>query len=96
MAGISMAAMNRHADNVSAHRFTSDPALISFRILILVSLEVSPHVAARLRNSKTLVVLLRHKHRTNAALMRVDDSRPPTDEYKNGMNAPRSVMKAAG
>jgi hypothetical protein len=69
MAGISMAAMHTHADNVNAHRFTSDLTPISFRILILVSL---------------------------AALMRVDDSRPPTDEYKNGMNAARSVMKAAG
>ena len=91
-----MAAMHTHADTVNAHRFASDPAPISFRILIVVSLQVSPDVTARLPNAKTPVVLSRHKNQTNAALMRVDDSRPPTDEYKNGMNAARSVMKATG
>jgi len=50
----------------------------------------------RLPNGKTPVVLSRHKKQKNAALMRVDDSRLPTDENKNGMNAARSGMKAAG
>lgn len=88
--------MHTHVDNASAHRFTSDLKSIGFRTFILVSLEMSPHVAARLLNAKTLVALSRHQKQTNAALMRVDDSRPPTNEKKNGMNAARSVMKAAG
>jgi hypothetical protein len=91
-----MAAMHTSAGNVNAHPFTSDLTLISFRILILVSLQSESAHGSAPAIAKTPVVLSRHDHQTNAALMRVDDSRPSTDEYENGMNAARSVMKAAG
>jgi hypothetical protein len=42
------------------------------------------------------VVLSRHTIANERRSDAVDDSRPPTDEYENGMKAPGSVMKAAG
>ena len=42
------------------------------------------------------VVLSRHTITNERRSDAVDDSRPPTDEYENGMKAAGSVMKAAG
>jgi hypothetical protein len=47
-------------------------------------------------SAKTSVVLSRHKITNERRSVPVDDSRPPTDENKNGMNAAGGVMKAAG
>jgi hypothetical protein len=44
----------------------------------------------------TSVVLSRHKITNERRSVAPDDSRLPTDENKNGMNAAGSVMKAAG
>jgi hypothetical protein len=42
------------------------------------------------------VVLSRHTITNERRSDAVDDSRPPTHEYENGMKAAGSVMKAAG
>jgi hypothetical protein len=53
-------------------------------------------VAACLQVRRFPVVLSRHTIANERRSDAVDDSRPPSDEYENGMKAPGSVMKAAG
>jgi hypothetical protein len=57
-----MATIDTHASPTSVNRFMSDVALISFRFVIFVFLEVNLRVAAS-AIAKIPVVLTRHKHR---------------------------------
>ena len=95
MAGTDMASAHAHIAKVIVIRFTSDRQPISLRNLIVFSL-VKLYVAACLQVRK-LPLCYRDMQNTNERRSDwVDDSRPPTDEYENGMNVARSVMKAAG
>jgi hypothetical protein len=77
------------------NRFMSDLALISFGNLIFVSPDVSWmwQRDCRREDSRCVVATCNANERRSVA---ADDSRPPTSENKNGMNAAGSVMKAAG
>src|ERR1700679_1931768 len=72
-------------DIAAAHAHISDLTRIGFCNLIFISLEVS---CMQRRVCKC--------EDSPLCCCDIHDSRPPTDENENGMNAARSVMKAAG
>jgi hypothetical protein len=94
MAGIDRATILTHANAAIVIRFTSDVTLISFRILIFVSLEViGGNVFASAKIPRGVVATYNTNERRSDA---VNDSRPSNDECENGMKAAGSVMKATG
>ena len=92
MAGIDRAATHAHIDNIM-NRFTSDPTLICFRILIFVSPEVSYRWRRACKCARCVVATYNTNERRSDA---VDDSLSPTDENENGMKGAGGVMKTAG
>jgi hypothetical protein len=65
-------------------------------ILLLVCLEASRMWQRACRREETPVVLSRHRNASERRFDKVDDSRSPTDENRNGMKASGRVMNAAG
>jgi hypothetical protein len=90
-----MATMHTHGNEAIVNRFASDVTLISFRILIFVSLEVS-YGWQRVCNREDSPMRWRDMNTNERRSDVVNDSGPPTDANENGMKAAGSVMKAAG
>jgi hypothetical protein len=91
-----MATIHTHANEAIVNRFTSNVTLISFRILIFVSLEVSYGWQRVCNREESPVVFSRHRKASERRSDAVDDSRLSSDADKNGMNAAAIVMKASG
>jgi hypothetical protein len=90
-----MATIHTHANAALVNRFTIDVTLISFRILIFVSLEVS-YGWQRMCNREDSPLCWRDINTIERRSDVMNDSGPPTDQNDNGMKAAGSVMKAAG
>jgi hypothetical protein len=90
-----MATIHIHAEEAIMNRFRSDVTLISFRILIFVSVEVS-YRWQRVCNREDSPTCRRDMNTNERRSDVVNHNGPRTDENKNGMEAAGSVMNAAG